>query len=587
MDLDQPGTVIDTDVLVIGSGIAGAFAAIKARQAGARVAVADRGISGKSGASSMASGVFHHFHPREDNLENAIKEGALSRLYLADQNVSARALPETFQRLEEMAGWGVLFEKKDGRLVRLKGHGSVATRVAVFSGSGGQLMSALAGHMRKIGVNVANHLMIVDLLTSDGRLPTGGRVTGAIALNTQTGDIYPIRSRATVLCCGAWKLPYAEHVPHPLGGDGHAMALRAGAEMTGLDLSKVRGVRPVYAMVGSTINIILGQGAIMTNRLGERYMLQYDPLRKEQTERWLLTAATLKELREGRGPIGLDMTHFTPEQVRLVKTAVPLVIARVEAAGKDITRDKLEYTVWTYPVLMTGEGGAKVNEKGETSIEGLYAAGDDSDNAGSSVGALPGGAVTGAWAGENAAGYAARSPGPEVVDQQARQLKEKTLRPLTIQKGIPYDDAWKKAEVIAREGIGLVKSEHRLKQTMADIARFQAEDAPRLIAADPSGLAKVITLCNFLEVAGAVCATGIHRTETRGSSIREDYPETDNINWLKDIITRKTDSGFDTRHDPLPVDRYPFPPPRKKFNQLKLFSGISREEDILEKATRI
>src|SRR3990172_7151498 len=101
MNLDKLGKVLETDVLVVGSGIAGAFAAIKARQVGAEVIVADRATSGKSGASSMASGVFRHFNPQEDNIDDAIKEGILSRSYLADQLASAKALPETFRRLEE------------------------------------------------------------------------------------------------------------------------------------------------------------------------------------------------------------------------------------------------------------------------------------------------------------------------------------------------------------------------------------------------------------------------------------------------------------------------------------------------------
>lgn len=588
MDLDNPGTVVATDVLVVGSGIAGAFAAIKAKQTGAEVVVADRAISGKSGASSMASGVFHHFHPQEDNMDDAMKEGILSRLYLTDQIVSMKALRETFHRLEEMAGWGVKFEKKDNKLVRVKGHGSVATRVAVLSGSGGQMMSALAEHMKRIGVKVMNRLLITDLLTSDGQLPTAGKVVGAIGFSTQSGDVYIIKSKTTILCAGSWKLPYAEHVPHYQGGCGHAMALRAGAELNGLDLSKVRGVRPVYAMVGSTINIIMGQGAIMTNRLGERYMQKYDPLRKEQTERWLLTAATLKEIREGRGPIGLDMTHFTPEQVRLVRTAVPLVIAKVEAAGKDITRDKLEYTVWSYPILQTGEGGMKVNECGETSIPGLYAAGDDSDNARSFVGALPGGAVTGTWAGENAAKYAVNTGTPDIIPDQVQNLKNGMLAPLRVKDGFSYENAWKMAEVIAREGIGLVKHGDRLKKATAEIKSIRTVVIPRVSASDPSELAKVHTLCNFLEVAEAVCVAGQRRKESRGPSLREDYPETDNVNWLKDVITRKIGGGkLEVKYEPLPLEKYPYPPPREKFDQLHLFSDIHSQEDILSRAIKL
>ncbi|MDP2719088.1 MAG: FAD-dependent oxidoreductase [Dehalococcoidia bacterium] len=579
--------VVETDVLVVGSGIAGSFAAITAREAGAEVIVADRAVSGKSGASCMASGVFHHFHPDEDDIENCVKEGVLGRMYLIDQEISRKALPETFRCLEQMKDWGVRFEHKDGKLIRVKGHGSVASRIAVLSGSGGQMMQAIGDFMVSAGIRIVNNTMITDLLTSDGLSPTRGRIVGATGFNTKTGEINIFKSKAVILCAGSWKLPYGEHVPAYQGGDGHAIALRAGAELEGLDTTRVRGVRPVYAMVGSTINIIMGQGAKMTNGLGERYMAKYDPLRREQTERWLLTAATLKELKDSRGPIGLDMTHFTPEQFRLVRAAVPLVISKIEAAGKDITKDKLEYTVWTYPILMSGEGGAKVNEKGETSLKGLYSAGDNSNNARSFTGALPGGAVVGSWAGENAAKYCTTAEPPEIVEDQAIRYKESIAAPLKIGEGMEYKSAWEIAAKIAGEGIGLIKEEGRLRKAGELIQQLKINELQGLAARDLHDLAKVHTIKNFFDVAEAICRVAVLRKESRASSLREDYPETDNINWLKNIIISRVEEDLVVRYEDLPVAKFTYKPPAEKFDQLRLFSNVTTEEEILRKATNL
>ncbi|MBI4185941.1 MAG: FAD-dependent oxidoreductase [Chloroflexi bacterium] len=586
MGIEDVGRIVDTDVLVIGCGIAGAFAAIKAKAAGAEVTVVDRAVVGRSGASCLASGVFHHFDPAEDNIEDALKEGCLATVYLMDQKVSRKALLQTYQSLQEMDKWGVKWEKRDGTLVRVRGHGSISTRTAVLSGSGRQLMLALGNEVRRRGVRVVNRVMITELLTSDGRLPTSGRVVGAVGFNTQNGDIYLFRSKATILCAGGWKLPYAEHVPYYQGGDGHAMAIRVGAELNGLDRPAVRGVHPIHASIGSTINIVMGQGAIMTNRLGKRYMEKLDPVRKEQTERWLLNAATLNELREGRGPIGLDMTHFTPEQFRLVRTAIPLVIANLEAAGKDITRDKIEYIVWTYPHLVGEAGGARINDKGETSIPGLYAAGDNSDNAGACIVALPAGSVMGSWAGENAAKYASTVEMPKIAEEQAKQMKGFMVAPLT-KDGVSFGDIWAKAERIARDGIGLIMHEERLKKAIEEIKKIKAEDIPRLAAENPHELAKVHTLCSFLEVSEVICLASILRKETRRASLREDFPETDNINWLKWINVKKEDGEIKIRYEPLPIEEYPYPPPRERFDQLHLFSDTSTEEDILGKAVKL
>lgn len=587
MALEELGKVVETDVLVIGCGIAGAFAAIKAKETGADVTVVDRAVAGRSGTSCMASGVFHHFHPSEDDIESAVKEGSIARVYLTDQKISRKALLQTYHCIEEMDRWGVRWEKRGGKLVRVKGHGSIASRVAVLSGSGPQLMLALGNEVRRREIKVINRVMITNLLTSEGKLPTKGKVVGAVGFHTQNGDIYVFKSKATILCAGGWKLPYAEHVPYYQGGDGHAVALRAGAELNGIDLPGVRGIHPVHAFVGSTINIVMGQGAIMTNNLRERYMEKLDPLRKEQTERWLLTAATLREIKEGRGPIGLDMTHFTAEQFRLVRTAIPLVIANIEAVGKDITRDKIEYIVWTYPTLMGGNGGARINDRGETSIPGLYAAGDSSDNVRACNGALPGGAVIGSWAGENAGKYALKVEMPKIVEEQVKELKESIIAPLKIKNSIPFGEIWKKAERIAREGIGLLKHEERLKSTIEEIRKIKMEDIPGLSSKDPHELAKVHTLCNFLEVSEVICMASILRKETRGASLREDFPETDNINWLKWVMVKKEDGEIKARYEPLPIEEYPYPPPRKKFNQLYLFSDIATEEDILNKAIKL
>ena len=185
----------DIDVLVIGGGIAGTFAAIKAKESGAkRVVEVDKGHVGKSGCSAFAAGVFPCYDPEEDDLDDAARRLARSLGHICFQDLIKDHVEQSWARAQDMVSYGVQFERTaEGKLKRVHGRGHYP--LLVFSGR--HLMDVMRKETLKRGVEQVHHVMITDLLTHDGQ------VVGAVGFNIRTGDFHVFKSRATVLAAGA------------------------------------------------------------------------------------------------------------------------------------------------------------------------------------------------------------------------------------------------------------------------------------------------------------------------------------------------------------------------------------------------
>ncbi len=558
--LEEVGKVIETDVLVIGGGIAGAFAAIGAKEFPVEVMLVDKSTFGRSGCAALASGVWHCYLPGDD-FKLWYKEHIEQGVPLVDQKLLKDYILETAKMMKKMDEWGVKWVKEDATFARTKAHGDTVARNAMMAEGGPQMMLANRNQALRRGVKVINKVMIRDLLTLDGKHPTKGKVVGAIGFHTQTGDVYIFKAKATILAPGGIKgLPYAKVgqpiansiMPNNLTGDGFAMAFRVGAELISMEFVLAsNGVRMRDFTCAPSMNLLFGLGAKLANRLGERFMEKYDPIRKESAHRWLTGVAIAKEYREGRGPVTLDCTHFTPKQVNLCKRVISIIMENLEKAGYDITKDKIVYEA-DYEHALAGICGVRTNEKGQTSIEGLYGAGASTVVP---LEALPGCSISGWHAGENAAVHSlATSPafmGQEVMEQVER-LRADIQAPLKVRDGIEFSEVQERTGKIIMEDIGIFLHEERLKGASEKLADVEKEMA-RVRAKDYHELAKVQGIRNFVQVLRiAVCAAR-RRTESRQGFVREDYIETDNINWLKRVVLRR--EGNETRFwdEPVPA----------------------------------
>ena len=528
---------VETDVLVIGAGAAGMYAAIEAARGGAAVLLADRSLIGRGGATVMAQMTVaaalgeevpdHWRHHYDDTIAagRGLCEEALAELLCADAADCIR----------ELDGWGVGWARNNGHITATMAPGHDRPRCVYvdFINTGPAVSKTLRTVMaRNPMIRKAGDLCIVDLVKSDGE------VGGAVACHLATGAPVTIAAKATVLATGGLTRLYRRNSASAnMGGDGYALALRAGASL--IDMEFVQ-----FFPIGHLAPRLIGMDPIMWDpfryKLGgklrngrmEEFTSRYgsDEDGKYVLTRDLATFAIFKEVEAGRGsPHGgayLSFEHCTPAALR---QAFGPVIDRLEANHIDLTRMPVEVA----PIAHYHMGGVKVDATMATDVPGLYAAGEVVGGA-NGANRLSGNAITealvfGRRAGRSAAARASRVALPSLRPQAAGAALD-----LVGAEAAPRRRA-NTAEMIARlqatmaDGVGPIRTGAKLARALSDIAALAAElgKAPPGRGGSAFDLERLewFDLRNMLAVAHAVAATVLSRTESRGAHQREDFPE--------------------------------------------------------------
>ncbi len=564
---------VSCDVLVVGGGITGAFAAIKARELGADVLLVDKAFYGRGGCSALASGSYAVCMPGEDPEEAGWLNGTGD---LIDQGLYAKVARTTGEMFQRMVEWGVEFVKEGDGYARFMSASRGVRPISVgLVGGGPAMMLAIRNETLRRGVRVMNRVMVTDLLTSDGRLPTDGEVIGAVGVDTRTAEVVTFSARSVIICAGGYHMPYPmpgqpfEGMPVDLSGDGVAAELRAGAKMGALGIGSGR-VEALEFHTAPGLEHFGAQGAKWVNALGEHFLEQSTKENKARVPpRGALTIANAIENRDGRGPTHLDVRHLTPDQLRLMRVVIPIIMGNFEGAGYDLSEEVVPYLQNVAGASGVNGGGAAITEQGETSIPGLFAAGAATNGA-NAFGSLSlwSCSVFGWWAGEQAAKFAAERRGsggmpPRPSEQQVEELSRQLLLPLMGEGTLDYQEVHH-AMGEAFISLGTVYNEEKLDRALGVLRDIGRTELPRLRAKDPHDLAKVLGLRNVVQVGDVVLSILRHRTESRASLLRDDYPETDNENWLAWTYGRMEGDGQFTMWDePIPDSAYPHRQPNR------------------------
>ncbi len=544
---------LNTDVLVIGGGISGAFAAYKAREAGANVLLVDRSYFGRSGCSALASGVYPAYIPG-DSIDDWIK--GLGAGPLVNQSLFVKSLPVTYEHLMTMDRWGVRWLKEGKDIVRMGAPGRTFKNGVWMADGGPQMMMAVRAGVLESGVQVLNRIAITELLTSDGRLPTEGRVVGAIGFHVRTGEIYVIQAKATIMCTGPYKFPYPwpgsklGYMPIDLSGDGIAMMLRAGAQLSRLELGGIN-LNPDSMVCAPGLESLMPSGGKFVDRDGRRFLEDYDPKRMEMTSRALLYFAIAHQKELGNVP-SMDLREVPAERMELLKRVIPIVMSNYESAGFDVTSEPVPYTYQVAGTAGIFGAGARITERGETTLPGLFAGGVCSDIAYLPGGHLPFCSVTGHWAGETAGAYVS---GARLYPAEAKQV-EQAIRaiqaPMNNTNGLSYEPVHRRLGELLMEKVGLVLKAERLQFALGTLLEIRENEVMRLHARDHHELAKVMGLMNYTQVLEATLRAYLHRTESRVAFIREDFPIIDNLNWVKMVVVQRQGNNLKLWDEPLP-----------------------------------
>jgi succinate dehydrogenase / fumarate reductase flavoprotein subunit len=527
---------IDTDVLVIGSGAAGMYAAIEAARNNAKVLLADRSLIGRGGATVMAQMTVAVALGEEtpDDWQHHYADTIAAGRGLCDEKLAQLLCEDAPDCIRELDHWGVGWARKDGHITATMAPGHDRPRCVYvdFINTGPAVSKTLRTAMaRNPSIRKAGDLCIVDLIVSDSE------VTGAVAYHLGSGAPVVIAAKATVLATGGLTRLYRRNSASAnMGGDGYALALRAGATLVDMEFvqffpighlaPRLVGMDPImwdpfrYKLGGRLLN---GQMEEFTSRYGSdedgKYVLTRD----------LATYAIIKEAEAGRGsPHGGAYLSFQHCSAAALRAAFGPVIDRLAANHIDLTRMPVEVA----PIAHYHMGGVKADAMMATDVPGLYVAGEVVGGA-NGANRLSGNAITealvfGRRAGRSAAARAKRMTQPRLTPQDTAATLDLIRADAKTESSQNAAAMVAHLQAVMADHVGPFRTGAKLSTALDEISGLTAE-----LGEHPSGDAAAFDLQrlewfdlrNMLSVAHAVTANALKRTESRGAHQREDFPK--------------------------------------------------------------
>jgi succinate dehydrogenase / fumarate reductase, flavoprotein subunit len=528
----------DYDVVVIGAGGAGLRAAVAAADAGAHTALVCKSLLGKAHTVMAEGGVaasFGNVAP-EDNWRVHFQDTMFGGKYLNNWHMAELHAREATDRVRELEQWGGVFDRTPDRKMSQRAFGGHTYKRLVHIGdrTGLELIRTLQDKAVHSGIDVYMECTITRLLKD------GERVCGAVGYWRATGEFVVFAARALVLATGgagkSWRITSNSW---ECTGDGHGLAYEAGAELIDMEFVQFHPTGMVWppGVVGLLVTeAVRGEGGILRNATGERFMERYDPKRLELSTRDVVSRAIFTEVKERRGtPHGgvfLDVSHLGEATVR---TKLPSMYDQfIELAGVDITREAMEVGPTCHYVM----GGIRVEaETGQSTVAGLFAAGECSGGmnganrlGGNSLSDL---LVFGKRTGESAAAHAARVQAPGLDEAQLTEARAEMAGYLTGPGGEDPYQLHEELKTVMQEDAGIYRDEAGLSAALARIAdlreRADSARAPSGTAAYNPGWNLCRDLRNMLIVSEAVTRAALLRHESRGAHSRLDFPNYDDF----------------------------------------------------------
>jgi fumarate reductase (CoM/CoB) subunit A len=544
---------IETGVLIIGSGAAGAKAAIEARDLGADVLVVTKGLFGRGGNTIMAGrgvqaplGLMDSRDTPDIFLEDVVRGGA----YLNNQKLVERLVNLSVTEVPKMERWGAQFRKKDGKFLQYQLPGSSYPRSLATVGYHGGLQwrKAFRSQFQLRGMKVLEDLFITKLLFWDGS------VAGAFGVSLRNGQYIAIRARQTILASGGCSQIYSKTDGSlEATGDGMMLAYHAGAELMDMEFQQFFPMccyTPPFEMSLLTANLRYGLHARFYNALGESFMDRYQPSDKDWGLRDLTARAIYLENKYGRGsPRGgayIAVNHLPENLINdWIEREKPAYLPKLEKMGIDIRRHALECG----PACHYSMGGVRVDERCKTALGRLYAVGEVASGMDGAERIDGGPAITwcltmGQLAGTEAAQACGELGFLEIDPEQVRAEQRRVEALWGRKEGVRGFEIIRKIKDLMWMTGSLVRDRRGLEEGLELIRQIRSKDLPRLHVPSVSrtfnkGLADALESIMMIDLAEMILRAALMREESRGAHYRSDFPNTDNPKWLRNIVIRK------------------------------------------------
>lgn len=542
--------IYHTDVLVIGSGGAGCRAAIEANKQKLDVIIISKGLSFKSGCTTLAEGGYNAafgYVDKKDSVgthfEDTLKGGA----YLNDRKLVKILVEEAPERLNELEMYGAIFDRQESGELNQRPFGGQTFRRTCFQGdrTGHEMMTALKEEVIRRDIKTVEEVIITSLITN----PTEGSVLGACGISLKDSKFLIFTAKSTVLATGGagWMYPVTSNAMQKTG-DGFALAYSVGADLLDMEQVQFHPTGMLYPESRRGVLIteaVRGEGGRLFNSEGERFMKKYDS-RGELATRDVVARAIYREIIEGRGTerggVYLDVTHLPCE---LIEDKLETMLMQFLDVGVDIRQQPMEVAPTAHHFM----GGAYINEHGETTVGNLFAAGEVTGgvHGANRLGgnALADTQVFGRRAGQAAAKNALQGRNninKDIIIEQATFEKNRIQSIFKNGEYYPYEIKkelqevmWKDVAII-RDAEGLKTAIKRIKELKEMLAGLKVPD----IQVYNKDLQDALEVEKLLEVAFLTAESALIREESRGAHFREDYPE-NRDEWKKSIVLNKDD----------------------------------------------
>jgi succinate dehydrogenase / fumarate reductase, flavoprotein subunit len=537
------------DVLIIGAGGAGLRAAIEALAQGVRVGVVCKSLLGKAHTVMAEGGIaaaMANVDASDDwraHFRDTMRGGKLLNNWRMAQ-LHAQEAPERVRELEQ---WGALFDRtENGEILQRAFGGHTFKRLChVGDRTGLEMIRTLQDRGVHQGIDVYMECTVTRLLKD------GNRIAGAFGYWREQGRFVVFRAKSVIICTGgigkAWKITSNSW---EYTGDGMALAYDAGADLMDMEFVQFHPTGMVWPPGVQGILVteaVRGEGGILRNKNGERFMERYDPKRLDLSTRDVVARSIYTEVREGRGTehggAFLDISHKPADYV---KRKLPSMYHQfLELADVDITKEPMEVGPTCHYMM----GGIRVDaETAQASIPGLFAAGEAAVGlhganrlGGNSLSDL---LVFGRRAGLAAAEHAKGSETPAIDSSHIEEAVRQMLAPFERPDGdSPYaihDDLQGTMQSL----VGIFRNEEDLHRALAEIEKLKARSARVRVEGSRlfnPGWHLAWDLRSMLTIAEAVTRSALARRESRGAHSRIDYPGLDDT-WGKkhNVVVKKT-----------------------------------------------
>jgi succinate dehydrogenase / fumarate reductase flavoprotein subunit len=567
------------DAVIVGAGGAGLRAALELGQIGS-VAVLSKLYPTRSHTGAAQGGIGAALGNSEEDLWewhmfDTVKGGD----YLTDQNAAEVLAQEAIETVYELEHWGLPFDRTpDGKIAQRPfgghthhfGKGPVRRSCYAADHTGHMILQTVYQQCVRHNVQFFDEYHVLDLLIQEGV------ACGVTAYQILTGEIHTFRAKTVLFATGGMGRMFSiTSNAHALTGDGPAIALRRGVPLEDMEFFQFHPTG-IYKMGILITEAVRGEGGILLNDEGERFMERYSPTLLDLAPRDIVSRSIYLEVKAGRGINGKDYVHLDASRLgrKVVETKLPDI---ADFCRTYLGIDPAEEPMPVQPTAHYAMGGIPTDIHGrvllddkDTPLPGFYAAGECacvSVHGANRLGtnSLVDLMVFGRRAGRDMARYLRENDFVPLPDQPECEACDEVERLLSSQGGESVATIRQELQKTMMDDVGVFRVEEQMAAGLTKIHELQ-ERYHRISLQDANKrfnteLLETIELGYLLDLAEITAASALARRESRGAHSREDYPERDDEGWLKHTLAYRTEQGLELKYKPVSITRFE-PKPR-------------------------